>query len=128
MTTLSNQHRFATPWGEEYPQRHNSNVVGIGQGAESQQGASAFLASLHHRLIDRVAWDWARGWLHAYSHLELGERHGWPLLLLVLEGEPPGCVVATALQTHVRLASSVKGGGPFADLASSLEVVVEVEQ
>jgi hypothetical protein len=65
--------------------------------------------------------------LHAYSHLELTERHGWPLLLLVLEAEPPGFVSADALQTHARLAASVKGGGPFSDLAASIEVV-EVAQ
>ena len=129
MNTLSNPYPFATPFGGQNLQNHNSTSDPAGQGPQSLQGTSAFLASLHHRLIDRVALDWARGWLHAYSHLELTERHGWPLLLLVLEAEHPGCDWTNALQKHVRLAGSVKGGGPFADLAASIEVVVvEVAQ
>jgi len=84
---------------------------------------SAFLAALHHRLIDRISWDWARGWLHAHSRLELSERHGWPLLLVLLEAEPPGVVSAELLQRHIRLAAAVRGDGPLADLAGSIEVV-----
>ena len=86
----------------------------------------AFLSALHDRLIDRISSDWARGWLHAYSHLELSERHGWPLLLLVLEAKPGGHVSADILQRHIRVAAAAKGDGPFADLASSIEVVQEV--
>lgn len=88
----------------------------------------AFLSALHHRLIDRIGWDWARGWLHAYSHLELSERHGWPLLLLVLEAEPGGPASADILQRHIRVAAAAKGDGPLADLAGSIEVVQEVAQ
>lgn len=95
-------------------------------GLESRADHGAFLSALHHRLIDRVAWDWARGWLHAYSHLELSERHGWPLLLLVLEAEPASIGSADLLQRHVRLAAAAKGDGLLSDLATSIEVVREV--
>ena len=95
-------------------------------GVASRADHGAFLSALHDRLIDRISGDWARGWLHAYSHLELSERHGWPLLLLVLEGEPGGLATAEMLQRHIRVAAAVKGDGPLADLASSIEVVQEV--
>ena len=95
-------------------------------GVAGRADRGAFLSALHHRLIDRISWDWARGWLHAYSHLELSERHGWPLLLLVLEAEPGGPASADILQRHIRVAAAVKGDGPLADLASSIEVVQEV--
>ncbi|MEY3930605.1 MAG: hypothetical protein RLZZ516_2315 [Cyanobacteriota bacterium] len=92
-------------------------------GVASRADHGAFLSALHHRLIDRISWDWARAWLHAYSHLELSERHGWPLLLLVLEAEPGGLGTAEMLQRHIRVAAAAKGDGPLADLASSIEVV-----
>jgi hypothetical protein len=100
-------------------------LVGTG-GALRPLDHGAFLSALHHRLIDRIGWDWGRGWLHAYSHLELSERHGWPLLLLVLEAEPGGLASADILQCHIRMAAAAKGDGPLADLASSIEVVQEV--
>lgn len=82
----------------------------------------AFLSTLHHRIADHVSSSMFRGWLHQHAHLELAERHGWPVLLLVLEAPPP--YWGEAVLQHYKLAAiGGRGSGPLADLAKSLELV-----
>jgi hypothetical protein len=99
-------------------------------GTRPQSAAAAnqlppFWAALHRRTCDRIAVPWARGWLLAYAHLEPGEVHGWPSLVLVLESDPPGDAwTLDLLQRHYRdaLAEGCKGRGPLAALPLTLEV------
>jgi hypothetical protein len=86
--------------------------------------AGAFWACLHHRITDQIAHGPIRGWLHAYAHLEPEERHGWPVLVLVLEAPPPADLEAVVIAHHYRkaLADSAGKAGPLADLAKSVEV------
>ena len=103
------------------PQGHPSP-----QSATSQSRAGAFWASLHHRIADQIAWAPIRGWIHAHAYLEPSERHGWPVLLLVLEAPPPPELFggAETICFHYRkaLANSTGKAGPLADLARSLEL------
>ena len=91
-------------------------------GANPQAGA--FWASLHHRTTDQIGWAPIRGWLHAYAHLEPTERHGWPVLLLVLEAPPPDGIYPETVWHHYKnvLTASAGKAGPLADLARSLEL------
>ena len=83
----------------------------------------AFLAALHRRIVDRIAWPWARDWLACYAHLELAERAGWPVLLLILDSDPPPSVWPQLLhRQYSEAASTGKGTGPLADLAAAVEV------
>lgn len=97
----------------------------------STPGQGAFLSALHHRIADRIALPWARAWLHAHAHLELGERHGWPVLVLVLEEEDPDPHLQTPallLRHYKGAAINGKASGPLSDLAVSLEVAMEAGQ
>ena len=86
-------------------------------------GSRAFLAALHARIVDRIAWPWARDWLRSHARLELTERAGWPVLLLILKGDLPPLVSSLLLQRHYQDAAITgKGSGPLADLAGSIEV------
>jgi hypothetical protein len=97
--------------------------VGIRQGAESRFGTSDFLACLHHRITDRIAWPHGRAWLQEYSHLDLGERNGWPVLVLELEEAPdPHWILPKLLRDYKEAAISGKASGPLSDLAGSLEL------
>jgi hypothetical protein len=82
----------------------------------------AFLSTLHHRIADHVRSSDFRGWLHQHAHLELAERNGWPVLVLVLEAPIPSWHWGDVLQ-HYRL-GAIHGtaSGPLADLAKSLEL------
>lgn len=82
-----------------------------------------FLAALHRRITDRIAWPWARDWLARHARLGLAMEAGWPVLRLILEADPPPTSLLL-LQRHYREAAIAgKGSGPLADLAASLEVV-----
>ena len=97
--------------------------VGIRQGAESPYGTSDFLRCLHRRITDRIAWPHGRAWLQAYSHLDLGERDGWPVLVLELEEAPdPDWILPKLLFDYKQAAISGKASGPLSDLAGSLEL------
>lgn len=86
-------------------------------------GSRAFRAALHHRIVDRIAWPWARDWLARHAHLELAERAGWPVLRLMLDSDPPPPASAHLLQRHYSDAASAgKGSGPLADLAAAVEL------
>lgn len=86
-------------------------------------GSRAFLAALHRRIVDRIAWPWARDWLASHAHLELAERAGWPVLRLILDSDPPPSASAHLLQRHYSDAANTgKGTGPLADLAGAVEV------
>lgn len=85
---------------------------------------AAFLAALHSRIVDRIAWPWARDWLARHARLGLAMKAGWPVLQLILEADPPPLTSPLLLQRHYREAAIAgKGSGPLADLAASLEVV-----
>lgn len=87
-------------------------------------GSRPFLAALHARILDRIAWPWARDWLAAHAHLGLAVQAGWPVLRLILEADPPPPASPLLLQRHYREAAITgRGAGPLADLAASLEVV-----
>lgn len=85
---------------------------------------AAFLAALHRRIVDRIAWPWARDWLASHAHLELAERAGWPVLLLILDSDPPPPHSSPdLLRRHYSAAASTgKGTGPLADMAGAVEV------
>jgi len=86
-------------------------------------GSRLFLAALHARIIDRIAWPWARDWLASHAHLGLAVQAGWPVLRLILDTPPPDASLLL-LQRHYREAAITgRGAGPLADLAASLEVV-----
>ena len=90
----------------------------------------AFLEALHRRIVDRIAWPWARDWLARHAHLELAERAGWPVLVLVLTAKPPeqGALLSNTLTLHLlkhyRDAAKTAGraSGPRTDLAATLEL------
>ena len=84
---------------------------------------ASFLEALHRRIVDRIAWPWARDWLASHAHLELAERAGWPVLRLILDSDPPPSASAHLLQRHYSDAANTgKGTGPLADLAGAVEV------
>lgn len=90
----------------------------------------AFLEALHRRIVDRIAWPWARDWLARHAHLELAERAGWPVLVLVFSAKPPeqGGLLSNTLTPlllkHYRAAAKTSGraSGPLTDLAATLEL------
>jgi hypothetical protein len=87
----------------------------------------AFLEALHRRIVDRIAWPWARDWLARHAHLELAERAGWPVLVLVLTAKPPEEMCwgySPLLLKHYRDAAKTAGraSGPLTDLAATLEL------
>lgn len=94
--------------------------------AQLAGGAGAFWASLHHRTADQIAHASIRGWLQAHAHLEPGERHGWPVLRLVLDAPLPAELFGgeETIRIHYRNALTASAGkaGPLADLARSVEV------
>ena len=91
--------------------------------AWQKYGTSDFLACLHRRITDRIAWPHGRAWLQNYSHLDLGERDGWPVLVLELEEAPdPHWILPKLLHEYKEAAISGKASGPLSDLAGSLEL------
>jgi hypothetical protein len=116
---ISPNHSGCATGSAAKPHRNNS-------AAQLAGGADAFWSALHHRITDQIAHALIRGWLHTYAHLEPGERHGWPVLRLVLEAPPPAELFGRteAIHLHYRKALTASAGkaGPLADLARSVEV------
>ena len=113
-----------SPYSTRYATGSASETHRISSAAQVADGAGAFWASLHHRAADRIAYAPIRGWVSAHAHLEPAERHGWPVLVLVLEARPPAETSADLIWRHYRdaLAGSTGKTGPLADLARSLEL------